>query len=421
MSDPAAFPSPAIDDPRAAASFLRRVAALAGALLAVLALVNAAADPYGVWRNYGMPVVRSRTLVWSRVAAAERLRAGCQVALLGSSRVVHGYGMDPPPIGGLVTCNGGIGGTSMAEMASAARIALEEPELRLMALHLDFHMFKGGRDYGGDWRQSRLNPERDALSYHLWTLWSADAVLGSFRAIGRPLGSLLLSRRAQAELLRKNHLAGNKQEFYRFLKNKRLFAEWDDPEPAYGLLDEVLDAAEAQGVKVVLIIPSMHAMLLEVLDIVHVYEQNLSWRRDITTRMAARGLDVWDFATYHDLATVPVPLRRGDPPSKWWVDVSHQSTKLGLRTLDRLRYAFRDEPSPYDPRFGVKLTPATIDAHLHQLRTDHARWREEHAKDVTWILDYAARMNDVPLLEGDGFDGEDFGDEDAPVGAAPGE
>ena len=54
--------------------------------------VNIALDPFGIYRKWHVPHLRTEPEVWSRVSAAERIADDCNVVFMGSSRVVHGFG-----------------------------------------------------------------------------------------------------------------------------------------------------------------------------------------------------------------------------------------------------------------------------------------------------------------------------------------
>jgi hypothetical protein len=379
-------------------NYLRRGGALSFLLVSWLAIFLIAVDCYGIFRNRGLPTLDTLPLVWSRVSAAERVAGDCQVALLGSSRAMHGFGPTLPKWGKRKVCNGAIGGTSMAEQREVFDWVLKQRRIRSVVLFIDFHMFHDDRGVNADFAQSRFNGDRSRVAYLAWALTSFDALKSSMRMLGRPLPFLDPIRGPVGPV------RGNKTELYRFLRNPKLFLGWNGPEQSMAHLETILDDAEAANIQVILVIPPVHAMLLETMHLTGVWDINKDWRRRLATLTSHRmgnAVPLWDFSTFHTPSTSDMPLSRADPVNPWWIDVSHQSSQLGWLTLARIRDAQSGQVGDWKEDFGVQLSLDNIDKHLKRLDRGRRKWVRDSPAQAKWLHDYAKVLLDAPVQDYD--------------------
>jgi hypothetical protein len=387
--------------------YVRRFAAVTGVLLGLLSVFNLSVDAYGMFRNKRLPHLSTDPIIWSRVSAAERAAERCDVVLMGSSRVMHGFGADVPNWGKMKVCNTAVGGTSIAEQRDILDWVLKQRSVRFVVFYLDFHTFNEARGANGDFAQSRFNDERTRLTYFLWGLTSWDAAKASFRALGHPLPYV----DTQSQPLSQTH--ANRIELFRFFKNPHLYTGWTgDPETMETLASMLADTNRAR-MRSMVVIPPVHAMLLETEHLTGTWEMNQAWKKELVHLLDKRfkgRIPLWDFSTYHPYATEEMPLSPGDPPVPWWIDVSHQSAQQGWMSMARIIFdespdAVRATGIPgvgeWDPRFGVRLTPDNIDAHLAQADADHAAWVAEHPEQIAWMLSWARELEAMPEAEYD--------------------
>lgn len=366
--------------PRAARSYLAKVFGILAAGALVIGWTLATVDPYGTFRRWGYPTLKTEPILWSRVSAAERLSDDCGTALLGSSRVVWGFGPHLPKWWGRNACNGALGGTSVAEVKQAARYVLEETDTERLLLFLDFHMFKEARGTNGDFRQSRMNEDRSTVSYYLWSLTSWDAFSHAARIMQWRLPGVEGARPMLPPL------PANQREVTALLASPRLLRDFRFEPTAMDDLGWILDAAAAKGVKVLIIIPPLHALGLECLHEAGVWEENKAWKDELVSVVSARPasvLQVWDFATYHRYASLPQPTRRGQPRNRFWIDVQHQSSKLGTALLTRIHRSWTG--TAVDDGFGVLLSPEMLPAHHARLDADRAAWIRANPDQIAWF------------------------------------
>jgi hypothetical protein len=374
--------------------YLRQLAAVLFAGLGMLATFNLGVDAFGIYRNAGLPHLNTFPVVWSRVSAGERVLDDCQVLLLGSSRVMHGFGPKVPRWGGRKTCNGSVGGTSMHELIHVWNLAKDEPKVKFAIVFLDFHMFHDGRGVNADFAQSRFNPERSGLTYHSWALTSLDAIKYSARMLGRPI-PVLDPIRSPVSPVRANRI-----ELYRFLKNGKIFQDYEGPDKSLALLEQVLDDASDRNIQVLLVIPPVHVMVLEAMHRTGVWDDNKHWRRELV-RMLDQRLDreipLWDFASYHGPSMARMPETVREPAHPYWIDVSHQSQQLGFMTVTRIRDAYSGTDGVWEPGFGILLTPDNLEAHLRQLDKGRKRWRRDNPEQADWFDRFADHLDGIEI------------------------
>lgn len=369
--------------------YVRRLLKTLALCLGLLGAFNMLADPYGMWRRFHLPHLPKPPEPWSRVSAAERLARGCNVVLLGSSRTMHGYGPELPQWGNREVCNGALGGTSIHEIREVFDWVLKQPTVRNVVLFADFQIFYDARGVNGDFAQSRFNDDRTRLTYYLWGLTSLDATNASLVQYGLADGYKMPG----------SQLRANKVELYRFIKNPHLYTGWTGDEETIAVLRSMLDDAQRRRIHLMLVIPSIHAMLLQTEYETGRWERALAWRKRIVELLAERrGREVqfWDFCTFHEASMSAMQLRYSDPPTPWFVDISHQSGQLGWATMQRIVEATEGGDTVWEETFGVMLTPENIDAHLARLETDRQRYVETHPEQLEWLRAATEEINGWP-------------------------
>lgn len=365
------------------AAYTRQLLRVFGAGLAVIMAINIAMDPFGIYRKWHLPHLRTEPVTWSRVSAAERIAADCQVVLLGSSRVVHGFGPHLPKWGNRTACNGAVAGTGIQEQRAIFDFVLKQRDVRTVMLYLDFHLFHSDRSTKGDFDQSRFNADRTRLAYNLWATTSLDAFRSGMRVIGQPLPWLDADQPPPVGQLR-----ANKIELLRFLRNEKLYGGWQGDKETMDILRSMLADADRKGIRTFIVIPPVHAMLLETEQMTGVWKANKAWKRELVkvAGEARRDVQVWDFSTYSAPVMSPMPLVWEDPLNPWWVDVSHQSRQLGFMTLDRIADAEAGvDEGKWDRDFGVLLTPDNLERHLSRVDRGREAWREAYPDQLAWL------------------------------------
>lgn len=147
----------------------------------------------------------------------------------------------------------------------------------------------------------------------------------------------------------------------------------------------ILDLCESHGTRVILFISPSHADQLEILDLLGLWQPFEDWKRDLVTLTAKyhgtndRSRSVlWDFSGYDFYSTEIMPVDRH--ALHWWWDSVHYTRALGDAILRRIL-------GIGDTRFGVLLSPESIEPHLAVIREQQRLYREHHHADVQRVRD----------------------------------
>jgi hypothetical protein len=143
-----------------------------------------------------------------------------------------------------------------------------------------------------------------------------------------------------------------------------------------GQLRGLRDQACSGGTRLTVYLTPIHATWILALDDVGQAEAWEAWKRAVVQVAGERRdctFDVWDFNTFNPVTTeaLPAPGAAGGLNASW--DGVHFKPWVGARILARMA-ATGDDPAG----FGVRLTPATIDAALARDRDAEIRYRRAH-------------------------------------------
>ena len=378
-------------------SFFLTALGVPGVILLAMIGVNVWVDPYGMAANVGLPTGGYTPITWSRVAAAERLREeGCDIALLGSSRIVMGYGTGTVEWAGRRVCNGALGGTSLQELETAFDLVVEQTDIRRVVLFVDFHMFNPRRGTYADWTQSRFNPNRGHLEYWGWGLSSYEAGQRAYQSWS---GHADWSEEQAEGLL---HLATSAQ-IAGYLSRNDVYRDWPGYQQELDRLDQLVQRSMDADVEVTIVIPPVHALLYETIGHARLWAEFIGWKHNLA-KLAGRYRDdsvqVWDFATYHAAAVEPLPLYAGDTESELWRDMSHMTPRLGMRLLTVLGRKRTKADHVTEDAFGVRLLPAMMREHVLQMTAGRTRWHRERPDQFAWFqatIQEMERKRKIPL------------------------
>ncbi len=374
-----------------AGSYTRGVLSVLIAGVLLLGLNVFMADPYGTFHNLGLRKAPRDTIVWSRVAAAERIRSGCDIVFLGSSRVVFGLGPHMPRWPRMQPCNGAMGGTSLVELEAAMDLALQQERIQHVVMFIGLHMFDDGRVIFHDYPQSLFNDDRSRLSYYAWSLTSLEAMESAATVRQR-----LLPWQEPPTNRLSNPLKANYTQLASFLKPERgIYDTFQGTSASMERFRGMLDRAQASGKQVTLVIPAIHAMQFEMMADTGLWDDFQAWQQALVAELEHRedAPVLWSFAAYHHYATDPVPTSHHEKASPWWIDISHQSRKLGNLTLLRIYDAVTGEHSrDWDPLFGVRLTSPMLPAHHEALDAGRQTWRQTHTRELAWYEETAEKI-----------------------------
>jgi hypothetical protein len=163
-------------------------------------------------------------------------------------------------------------------------------------------------------------------------------------------------------------------------------------ETSLDYIRRIVAFCRTQGVDLRIFIAPEHAHQLEITSAIGEWASLENAKRALVQLLAddaarhpdAPPIPLWDFSGYSSVTTEALPQSGSRAEMKFYWDSSHFKDIVGDFVLDRL-FGLNHPRREVPPDFGVRLTPATIDVMLAQLRVDQLAYRRSHPEDVVWI------------------------------------
>ncbi|MAV36479.1 MAG: hypothetical protein CMJ59_13610 [Planctomycetaceae bacterium] len=365
--------------------------------LVVLISVNGLIDPFGVYCWIGQTRLDDYKY-WnrSRLIKAEIARNHpFDVLLVGGSRVHIGLNPRFRGFGGDRVFNLGLGGGTNYEFARLIEQSLSHPP-RLMILSQFWltanpQLLSKGN---GDFVRSRINPNLDYIEYHARNLLSHQATDQSLETVKYYLRGEQRNDSGQL-CIREGWVPNYREYFDRILKTdlgnwRRVAAQQGQQEPGDNrpFMARLFAKCQANGIQLKIMIPPVHAVYLEGVWQTGQWAEFENAKRCLVALVTQANrhaadripIEIWDFSSFSGYNAEPLGTREQTQPMQWYWDPSHFRTELGDRVLSRL-LAF----APPREGFGVRLSAATLEPHLRQLRRDHRRFIELHPQQVQLV------------------------------------
>lgn len=383
-----------------ASAAYRRYGALFGGLVGVVLAAVAAflyvVDPEGTHeKGDGGALHAYRDLIHRR-GRARLLESGVwDSALVGSSRVALGYDTDAYGLFGGRTANVGLMDTNLWELVRVAEFALERARIPLIVLFVDLHCLSSSRRKNFDFDRSEFDSnhedgllehfdelEAEYLSLHELELAfsTLDSEAKGVRRVGRngvDLRQLPPDHRYRedtAQHLMRVYLA-NPGTYLRFQYGADRIVE----------LERFVERAETAGARVVLVMPPKHALQMECMTQIELWDDFERLKRDLAAVATRRRVPVLDFATHHARALERMPRDEElGARMEFWFDSSHGTPALGRIVLERVEAALAGQPAP-EPLFGVALDESNVEAHLAACVRSRDEWRSANRAEMAWI------------------------------------
>lgn len=373
-------------------------------LLGSTALFNWLVDPFGAYRGpFTAALAEHKDLVDSRTGKAELARhfAG-STAIIGSSRARMAYDPESPVIPDGPGCNLALGGTNFFELHCVLRHTMQNPRIRRILLILDFQQFADGRTTNSDFDVSRFNPDLSPFKYHCNLLLGRRSTSNSFETLGRtlidapaeytPLG--FERPETSRHYLRVNNLVD--KCLYRAMTNRQTLWGFRYSRERLYMLRSVVRDCDARGIELVLVIHPLHALQMEAIRCVGLWDAFEQWKHDVVAIVedeTAGRTALWDFTGYsrYNCEQLPGFVPGAPLEGRWYWEPSHCRSTLGQEVLRRLF----GHPE-VDPSFGVRLTSANLPQHLVRIRRERMDWMAGHPAELDRVDAIAARAGYSP-------------------------
>jgi hypothetical protein len=394
---------------RSHAPFVVTLMALSVVAFFGIAAFNVGVDPFRAFRTGFSERRFARSWVGTRrVSKGEVLRhAQCRVLLLGTSRVERGFDPAHPGLGGPEGggFNMGLGATNMWEALRVFRYAVEHEPLEHVVLGLDMLMFNSNRQFEWDFRQSIFNESRRFPDYRLGTLLSKYAVDSSRKVIERTRERVSDANDDRGFLPGGvwegfDYRAESAKLLRGFMSNPKSYGPYTDDGTRWAMLQEVIDTCRARGARLTIVLPPSHALDMEMLWVSGNWNAFESWKRGIVEMVEkdnARALaedagawqiSVWDFTTHAGRNAEGLPRRTDGAPwvaMRDWLETSHFTRKYGDDVIARITGVQREGREMPGDELGVRLTEASIGAHLAKLREERVLFVRAHPADARMV------------------------------------
>lgn len=138
--------------------------------------------------------------------------------------------------------------------------------------------------------------------------------------------------------------------------------------------------AYTDGTDLRLFVTPLHAVVRAAIEALGLGERYAFWLKELVrineeeaAKAGRQPFPVWDFSAPSSITTEPIPPLGDRSPMRWFWERSHYRKATGDLILDRVfDYSGPSRAVPAD--FGVRLTSATIDAHLAEGANSLAKW-----------------------------------------------
>ncbi|MGI9436520.1 MAG: hypothetical protein ACR2Q4_17120 [Geminicoccaceae bacterium] len=394
--------------------FIRSWIAISIVGLVLVAILNIAVDPYGIFgtpRIEGFNAIKPSIGTKVRTAKVHQvLKIRPKAVIIGNSRPEMGLDPEHPcwPETSRPVYNVAIPGLSVYGQIRYGQHAIASGETDLVLIGLDFIDFLVPPELDRDPRQWPVSSEEpmplrtdangeprpafvwDRLKDQLGATMSLDALTdtGVTLVLQRPgaattrtplgfnPGHLIFApiiRHEGARVL----FAQKNESLARRLSTKSwsLNHHQTDWSTQFEALSRLMDQGQDAGIRIIPFINPLHADFLVLIDKAGLWPLMDAWKRRVVTMAAEHGSGpLWDFIDFAGYATESVDdLAAKGEGLRWFWEPSHYRRSLG----DRLLSAMLADSCPkgtIEPPLGTALKPTSIEAHLARLRSERDRF-----------------------------------------------
>ncbi len=349
-----------------------------------VAAFNWVIDPYGIFngiKQQGLNHNKPKKLDNDRLfKTADIIHLKPATILLGSSRMRQG--MNPeyvelqkyPPVYNL-----GLNGSNIYELRKYLEHSLvNNPDLKVVVLGIDFFMFNGERELQIAFDENRLNKFYIVPNDLLNTLFSLTALTDSKNTVLTSIKTrqdTTISDYGKLGFLPYRNLNPERLQGNFQLSIRQYFDFHNQYTLSPDLLDEyrkIVEICQKKGIDLKVFISPAHAVQWETIATTGEWETFEQWKREIV-----KIHPVWDFADYNSITTENL-----DKNMKNYTDSSHYTPAVGDLVINRL---FKVKTETLPPDFGVFITEENIEKHLESNRQSRQKWQGNHPEEIELV------------------------------------
>lgn len=370
--------------------FLAWYGACIACILGAVILLNATADPYGLYGHEGRPLTQYHLRLWKPWHIGHM-----DTIILGSSRVLDGIRpVDFPPEAGQVF-NYGIGGETLWEEEAYLKYAWYMNGIHEALLTIDPFALNAGKPSNSDFMPQRLHSKNYPVRLRYWndaitTLVSLSAITNSMHTLRGQVAGMEMVRSdgfadtpGWTQIVARN---GYEEEFEKEQNDYIGTTWWDSDgqfsfqkkgESAFRTYRDMIDFAIGHHIRLTIAFSPVHARFLCTLYGAGLWDRLETAKKmllEITEQEAAAhhtdAFAVWDFADFSEPTQEPVPEKQGTM-MRYYRESSHYTPTLGRMMLDRM---YRGAGGP----FGTRLVDGSLERHLSDVRRRRDNYIADH-------------------------------------------
>jgi len=352
-------------------------------------------DPYGLFRNFEkVGINQQKEGVRNKIRYVKSIQVLTQnpkTLIIASSRVHDGVNPESAMIPKTYkpVYNYGIPMIRIKEVKLFLLHALKSHNVKNVIIGLDFFMFNSKEKLNHELDPKIFDNKFQMLNLYIKPLISATALNDSIQTI-----KISHAYKDRKEFFANGYRPGSQVNFglknyeklhnymnWTFLSSRQTetlyYENYGLDEEVFSDFKEVIAICKKNHINLILYISPAHANLdgegIVVSKNFALFEE---WKRKITKISDDMKIPLWDFSGYNSITTEAVKT----PMKNYW-DSSHFTEKIGDLILAKILNN-KDYISTVPISFGVKLTPETIESHLHQIKLDRQLYLKSNFHEI---------------------------------------
>jgi len=319
--------------------------------------------------------------------AVEIINIKPDVVMIGSSRIKQG--MNPSNFQleqNNAVYNLGINGPNMYEVKRYLKHAIaNQPNMKTVIFGVDFFMFNQFLDNQPSFEEKRLETRYLIPQDIINTLFSLDALEGSWETVGASLRrAKTVNDRANNGFM-PNRNAGDGNNRWRFESSIRAYYQnhnhYQLSEAHLKSFQEVVELCKDNNIELKIFISPSHATQWESIaqtEHWHTFEQ---WKRELVNITP-----VWDFSGYNTITTEPL-----EDIMTYYTDSSHYTESVGNLIIGKM---YLDESKEIPEDFGILINLNNIEQHLVNISQDRQVWKTNNEEEMKLINEVYLKWQD---------------------------
>ncbi|MGY6530727.1 MAG: hypothetical protein ACXITR_12465 [Cyanobacterium sp.] len=310
--------------------------------------------------------------------AIEIINIKPDVVMIGSSRIKQGINPSNVKLEqNNSVYNLGINGPNMYEVKRYLEHAIaNQPNMKTVIFGVDFFMFNKFLDNQPSFEEKRLETRYLIPQDMINTLFSLDALEGSWETIRASLKTTKTVNDEANNGFMPNRNAGDGNNRWRFENSIRVYYQnhnqYQLSEDHLKSFQEVVKLCKDNNIELKIFISPSHATQWESIaqtEHWHTFEQ---WKRELVNITP-----VWDFSGYNTITTEPL-----EDTMTYYTDSSHYNESVGNLIIGKMYY---DESNEIPEDFGVLINLNNIEQHLVKISRDRQLWKKNNEEEVKLV------------------------------------